>query len=79
MRTTIRLRDDLLAAAKRKAAEGGTTLTSVIEQALVLYFSSPRAEDREPIELLVSKASGGLQPGVDLNNARSLLDLMERN
>ena len=79
MRTTIRLRDDLLARAKRKAAEEDTTLTSVIEQGLVLLLSSPREKDRRRIDLLVSEASGGPQPGVDLNNSRSLLDLMERN
>jgi len=32
MRTTVRLPDDLLLRAKRKAAEEGRTLTSLIEE-----------------------------------------------
>lgn len=34
MRTTLDLDDRLLAAAKRRAAERGTTLTAVVEEAL---------------------------------------------
>lgn len=77
MRTTIRLRDDLLTRAKRKAAEEGRTLTSLVEEGLTLVLSLPKEPHQRRVELIVSKVSGGLQAGVDLNSNRSLLELME--
>lgn len=77
MRTTIRLDDELLAAAKRCAAATGRTLTAVIEEAL--RESLGRRESpglRERVEL-PSFSGNGLQPGVDLDDTASLLELME--
>ena len=66
-RTTIRLPEDLLARAKRKAAAEGRTVTSLIEEGLRLVTSENRKpERRERVSLPVSKATGGLRPGVDL-------------
>lgn len=68
-RTTVRLPEELLTQAKRRAAEEGRTLTALIEQGLRLVVSrkvgpsSPRHNDPP-----VSKATGGLLPGVDLAN-----------
>lgn len=73
LRTTIRLRADLLKAAKRYALEKDTTFTAVVEAALeekLALDSPPR-----PFELITVK--GGLQPGVNLDNSAELLDLME--
>jgi predicted DNA binding CopG/RHH family protein len=39
MRTTVRLRDDLLERAKKRAAEEGRTLTSLIEEGLTLALA----------------------------------------
>ncbi len=66
-RTTVRLPGELLARAKRKAAAEGRTVTSLIEEGLRLVTG----EDRKPANarrLLppISKATGGLRPGVDL-------------
>jgi hypothetical protein len=78
MRTTVRLDDHLLADAKRSAAERGTTLTAVIEEALRDALARRRrSTERTRPELPVSRHSGGLQPGVDLDDNAALLDLME--
>ena len=77
MRTTVRLRDDLLERAKKRAAQEGRTLTSLIEEGLMLALARPRTERRERIELPISQAVGAVLPGVDLNRSSSLEDLME--
>jgi hypothetical protein len=41
MRTTIRLRDDLLKPAKKRAAEENRTLTSLVEEGVALVLSGP--------------------------------------
>lgn len=66
-RTTVRLPDELLARAKRKAAEEGRTLTSLIEDGLrVILAQEKKPVKRRSVSLPVSKATGGLLPGVDL-------------
>jgi hypothetical protein len=69
-RTTVRLPQDLLVRAKRKAAAEGRTLTSLIEDGLRAVVSDTgtpdKAATRRRIVLPVSKATGGLLPGVDL-------------
>ena len=77
MRTTIRINDQLLADAKKMAAERGTTLTAVIEDTLreaLARRRQPRARKRFR---LPTSGRGGLQPNVDLNDSAALLDLME--
>jgi hypothetical protein len=77
MRTTIRLRDELLKRAKRRAAEENRTLTSLVEEGVALVLARPRKKRRERVELPVSRASGGVLPGVDLNRSSDLEALME--
>ncbi len=77
MRTTIRLPDTLLRKAKKRAAEAGRTLTSLIEEGLTNVLADVGASRRKAIKLPVSKASGGTLPGVDLNRSGDLDDLME--
>jgi hypothetical protein len=76
MRTTIRLNDDLLKRAKKRAADEGRTLTSLVEDALVLILSKARSSRRKRIELPVSKATGGVLPGIDLNRSGDLEEVM---
>ncbi|MFO1431224.1 MAG: DUF2191 domain-containing protein [Candidatus Competibacteraceae bacterium] len=76
MRTTVRLRDDLLERAKKRAAQEGRTLTSLIEEGLTLALARPRTERRERVELPISQAVGGVLPGVDLNRSSNLEELM---
>jgi hypothetical protein len=74
-RTTVRLPDELLRRAKRKAADEGRTLTSLIEEGLHRVLA-PKAEARAPVIPRVSKAKGWLAPGIaDLREADELDDL----
>ena len=76
MRTTVRLREELLRKAKKKAAEKGRTLTSLIEEGLQIVLADPRRPRRTLIQLPISRASGGTLPGVDLNRSADLEDRM---
>src|ERR1700748_3592009 len=72
-RTSVRLPRDLLSRARRKAAAEGRTLTSLIADGLRMAL----ADDRRPARAKrilppVSKASGGLLPGIDIADSRSL-------
>jgi CopG-like RHH_1 or ribbon-helix-helix domain, RHH_5 len=68
-RTTVRLPEDLLKRAKRKAAAEGRTLTSLITDGLQHVVSEPsRAAKHRRVLPRVSKAKGGLMPGVDLSS-----------
>lgn len=75
MRTTIRLDDALLARAKRRALERGTTLTAVIEEALRQSLAPHQAGSARPE--VPTYRGAGLQPGVDLDDSAALLDHME--
>jgi hypothetical protein len=76
MRTTIRIKDDLLKRAKKRAADEGRTLTSLVEDGLALILAKPNANRRERVELPVSKATGGVLPGIDLNRSTDLEEAM---
>ena len=77
MRTTIRLSDDLLHRAKKKAAEQGRTLTSLVEEGLKTVLAESKAARRTRVQLPISKRSGGTLPGVNLNRSSDLQDRME--
>ncbi|HUG06253.1 MAG: type II toxin-antitoxin system VapB family antitoxin [Chloroflexota bacterium] len=77
MRTTVRLDDRLLREAKAVAAQERRTLTAVIDDALRQFLarrSGPR--NRVPAKL-ITFGSGGLRPGVDLDDTAALIDLIE--
>ena len=77
VRTTLHLRDELLEKAKSKAAAEGRTLTSLVEEGLAIVLAEPRRSPRARTRLPVSKAKGGVLPGVDLNRSASLEDLID--
>jgi hypothetical protein len=61
------LPSDLLNRAKRKAAADGRTLTALIEEGLWQVVAEKRAAAKGKRKLpRISKATGGLRPGVDL-------------
>ena len=77
MRTTIRIQDQLLREAKKVAAESGRSLTAVIEEALREMLRRRRSSKKRKRIRLVTVGGEGLQPGVDLDDTSSLLDLMD--
>jgi hypothetical protein len=75
-RTTVRLPEDLINRAKRKAAAEGRTLTSLIEEGLRRVIAESQKPGRKkdgPIP--VSKATGGPMPGVDITSFSALEEL----
>lgn len=78
MRTTVAIDDELLAAAKRRARERGTSLGSVIEDALRrALLSSP--DDRPAPALPVYRGGTGPRPGVDLTSNAALAELLDED
>ncbi len=75
-RTTVRLPVELLKRAKRKAAAEGRTLTALIVEGLrhvVADKKSTSEKTRRPLP--VSKATGGLMPGVDLTQMSKIYEM----
>ena len=70
--------DSLLADAKALGARTGRTLTKVIEDALRETLAR-RSSIGARTEIPVYYGTGGLQPGVDLDDSAALLELMERD
>ena len=77
MRTTVRLDDQLLADAKRLAAETHRSLTAIIEDALREMLARKQNSGERPPVKLKTVTGQGLQPGVDLDDSAALLDLMD--
>jgi hypothetical protein len=78
MRTTVRLSDELLARTKQEARRRGETLTSLLERGLRLAVSGAHTRARAArVTLPTSKATGGVLPGVTLDNTSRLLDRLD--
>ena len=75
MRTTLNLDDQLIDEARHRAIESKMSLAGVIENALREFFSKPRGQ-HEKVKLIT--ASGvGVKHGVNLDDSRSLLEIMD--
>ena len=72
MKTTLDIRDDLLARAKELAAKQGTSLTKIIEESLALRLRRQRVFRGKLRELPLSPETGGLRDGIDGTSNRSL-------
>jgi hypothetical protein len=75
-RTTVRLPEDLLKRAKRKAAAEGRTLTALIEDGLrlVVAETSDTAKKKRVLPRF-SKATGGPMPGIDITDGSALQEM----
>jgi hypothetical protein len=75
-RTTVRLPNDLVRRARRKALAEGRSLTALIEDGLrrVLADRPPTPEAKRGLPP-VSSASGGLMPGINLDDAAALQEM----
>ncbi len=76
-RTTVRLPEDLVRRAKRKAAAEGRTLTSLIEDGLAARGrGEPKAcRNAERIDPRTSTATGGPMPGIDISDSAALQEM----
>lgn len=75
MRTTLNIDDHLLMYAKLQATQRGCTLKQVVEDALRESISR-HSIDRDLVKL-ETVSGAGLKPGVDLDDRRSLDDIMD--
>jgi hypothetical protein len=76
MRTTLDIDDALLAAAKRRAAEKGSTLTAFVEHALAAALAR-RGPGAARYRLEWKTHRGRLLPGTDVADRDRLLEVME--
>jgi hypothetical protein len=81
-RTTITIDEDLLTDVKTEAARTGRTVSDVLADAFRQMISrhatdEPRRPVRLPVFPVDTAASGGLLPGVDLDNNAALRDYFD--
>jgi len=75
-RITIQLPRDLLSRAKRNAAAEGRTFASLVADGLRMVLAGDRRLTRAKLILpRVSEATGGLWPGIDIADSRSLQEI----
>ena len=80
MRTTITLDERLMAQLKRRAAEQGTSVSKLVEQAVRLFVRTPRAPAASPTFELVTFGKGGrfTRHNIDKTSALIEADDIER-
>ncbi|MFN9368921.1 MAG: type II toxin-antitoxin system VapB family antitoxin [Planctomycetia bacterium] len=76
MRTTLDIDDRLLSAARRRAAEKGSTLTAFVEHALAAALARRPCSDA-PYRLAWKTHRGRTLPGVDVSDRDRLFERME--
>ncbi|GBE67322.1 hypothetical protein MFM001_37840 [Mycobacterium sp. MFM001] len=79
MRTTVNIDDHLLAQAKVLAARTSRSLGAVLEDALRVMLRRSDDEQSRGDFRLPTHGSGGLQPGVDLEDKEALAELLGDN
>jgi len=75
MKTTLNLDEHLIREAKKRAAERGTTLTHLVEEALRDALTEPPPDGTYTFRFPV--VDGGGPPLVDVADRDALYDLME--
>lgn len=74
MRTTITLSDSLLAQLKKRAAESGTSVSKLIEQAIRLLMRSPVNAGKKTTFELLTFGRGGNFTKRNIDKAHLLLE-----
>ena len=74
-RTTVRLPEELLDRARRKAAAEGRTLTSLIEEGLRVVTAAKKTPPTERRLPRISTATGGFYPGIDISNNAAIQEI----
>ena len=74
MRTTITLDERLLSLLKRRAAEQGTSVSKLVEQAIRLFVRTPRASAESPTFELVTFGKGGRFSRQNIDKTSALLE-----
>lgn len=74
MRTTISLDGRLIAELKRRAAEQGTSVSRLVEQAVRLFVRTPRAPAEFPVFELVTFGAGGSFSHHNIDKTSTLIE-----
>lgn len=74
MRTTITMDDRLLAQLKKRAAESGTSVSRLIEQAIRLLVRTPPADKRQEQFDLVTFGAGGRFSRQNIDKTSALVE-----
>jgi hypothetical protein len=74
MRTTITLDDRLLAQLKKRAAESGTSVSRLVEQAVRLFIRTPPSVKRQARFELVTFGRGGRFSSQNVDKTSALLE-----
>ena len=75
-RTTVRLPEELIRRAKRRAEADGRTLTALIEDGVRRILDErDTTKQRKRISPRVSSATGGVMPGIDISNSAALQEM----
>jgi len=74
MRTTITLDERLLSRLKRRAAESGTSVSRLVEQAVQLFLRTPRASARQAPFDLVTFGAGGRFSRHNIDKTAALIE-----
>jgi predicted transcriptional regulator len=77
MRTTLNIKDDLMRRVKKHAAEIGTTITEVVEEALRAAVAG-QVPRKERYTFTWEAVAGRTLPGIDLADRDSLYEAMGR-
>lgn len=74
MRTTISLDERLVSQLKRRAAEQGTSVSKLVEQAVRLFVRTPRTPAESPTFELVTFGAGGRFSRRNIDKASALIE-----
>ncbi len=78
MRTTLNIEDELMKRVKKRAAETGSTITEVVEEALRAAVAG-QAPSATRFSLSWHPVAGRTRPDIDLADRDSLYEAMERD
>ena len=78
MKTTIELPDELLIAAKKRAAETRTTLRRILERGLRRELEGRSSARPRGHKIRWVTAKGGLPPGLDLSDRTAMQEWLQR-
>ncbi len=79
MKTTVDLPDDLLVAAKKRAAEQRITLRELLERGLRSQLQRPPRPPKGNVRIRFVTVRGGLPGGLDLSDRAAMHDWLRRN
>ena len=82
VRTTVDLPDELLIAAKKRAAEDRTSLRELLARSLrreLALGSGPASRSRRPPEFDWVVVRGGLPPGLDVSRRAAMYEWLDRD